>query len=443
MMKSFKTFYILLITQTLSLIGSQMTTIGVGLWVFNKTGQATPLLLTAFFNELPGMLFGSLAGVLVDRWDRRVVMILADSGQAVGSLVLLVSFLSGGFEVWHLYVIAFWQGFFATFQGPAENAATTMLVQESHRERANAIKEMAFPLAGVIAPVLSGLIYSFSGIGGVIAVDLTTFAIAVLVALFVRIPHPPASTESLATNGNILREMLAGFRYLGQRRSLLYFIFYMSFINFMLNGPLALTLPYMISMTGSDRITGSIMGVMSLGALAGAGLIASWSGARPRMKTLLAAMLFNGMMFLFFGTLRSPLTVGLALFLLMMPLPMMNTLYMSILQVKTPPDMQGRIFAFQAQLGLLGSTLSFVLTGPLIDKIVNPAVSKPAWSRLTPFLGRGPEAGIGLVLVVTGIVIFAVTLLVSAIASIRQLETRLPDYEPAPGQQPDQNAART
>jgi hypothetical protein len=113
----------------------------------------------------------------------------------------------------------------------------------------------------------------------------------------------------------------------------------------------------------------------------------------------------------------------------MIPLPMMNTLYMSILQVKTPPDMQGRIFAFQSQLGLLGSTLSFVLTGPLVDKVINPSISTPAWAWLTPFLGKGPEAGIGLILVGTGIVIFTVTLSVAAIASIRQLETRLPDYE--------------
>jgi MFS family permease len=137
-------------------------------------------------------------------------------------------------------------------------------------------------------------------------------------------------------------------------------------------------------------------------------------------------------MFLFFGMLRSPLGIGLALFLLMMPLPMMNTLYMSILQVKTPPDMQGRIFAFQSQLGFLGSTLSFLLTGPLVDKVINPSISTPAWSWLTRFLGQGPAAGIGLVLVVTGVVIFAVTLFVVATASIRQLETRLPDYEVLP-----------
>jgi MFS family permease len=432
MAKTLKTFYTLLITQTLSLIGSRMTSIGVGLWVFHQTGQTTPLLLTAFFNELPGMLMGSLAGVLVDRWDRRIVMILADCGQAIGSILLLVSFLSGGFQVWHLYVITFWNGLFATFQGPAENAATTMLVQESHRERANAIKEMSFPLAGVIAPVLSGVIYSFSGIGGVITVDLGTFIVAVLVALFVHIPHPAASAESLAMQGNILRELRAALRYLNQRRSLLYFILYISFISFMLNGPLDLTLPYMISITGSESITGTIMGVMSLGAFAGAALIASWGGTRPRMKTLLPALLFVGIMFLFFGMLRSPFGIGLALFLLMMPLPIMNTLYMSILQVKTPPDMQGRIFAFQSQLALLGSTLSFLLTGPLVDKIINPSISTPSWDRLTPFLGRGPEAGISLVLVVTGIVIFAVTLLVAAIASIRQLETRLPDYEATP-----------
>lgn len=423
------TFYALVVSQTLSLLGSRMTSLAIGIWVFATTGRASPLLLTSFFTELPGMLFGSLAGVVVDRWDRRLVMILADAGQAIGSLLLMLSFLSGRFELWHLYTLAFLQGTFSTFQGPAEDAATTMLVDESHRERANAIKETSFPLAGVIAPVLSGTLYGLVGIAGIIGIDLVTFIVAVVVALFVRIPHPKQSEEGQASRGKFWVEARGAFRYLLGRRGLLVFVVYMAFINFMLNGPLDLTLPYLISITGSEGQAGSIMSVMSLGAFAGAALIAVWGGTRPRMHTLLPALLVSGLMFLFFGIFRSPLLLGASLFLLLMPLPVMQALYMSIMQVKTPPDLQGRVFALVAQLGFLGSTASFALTGFLVDDVINPAIGSPAWVIVEPIVGNGPGAGMGLVQVVTGCIILLVTLGVYGSVAVRKLEGRLPDYE--------------
>jgi DHA3 family macrolide efflux protein-like MFS transporter len=427
--KKNKTFYTLVVTQTFSMIGSRMTSIAVGFWVFARTGQASPLLLTSFFTELPGMLFGSLAGVVVDRWDRRLVMILADAGQAIGSLLLMISFLSGRFEIWHLYIIAFFQGTFSTFQGPAEDAATTMLVDETQRERANAIKQISFPLAGVIAPVLSGTLYAMVGIAGIIGIDLVTFMIAVTVALFVRIPHPQQTKEGEAAQGNFWRETLGAFRYLSERRLLLVFVVYMAFINFMLNGPLGLTLPYLISVTGSEAQAGGLMGVMSLGAFAGASLIAVWGGTRPRMHTLLPGLLVAGLMFLLYGTFRSPFLLGTSLFLILMPLPVMMALYMSIMQVKTPPDLQGRVFALVAQLGFLGSTASFALTGYLVDYVIRPAIGSPAWEIFEPIVGNGPGAGMGLVQVVTGIIILFVTLGVYGSAAVRQLEIRVPDYE--------------
>src|SRR5688572_12913873 len=184
------TFYIIVITQTLSLIGSRMTSIGIGIWLFNTSGNTAPLLLMAFFNELPGMLGSSLAGVFVDRWPRRQVLILADLGQAAGSLLLMLSFLSGQFQLWQLYLIVLLQGVFAILQHPAQEAAITMLVPEQHRERANAIQQMAFPLAGVVAPVLAGLVYVVAGIAGVIALDLATFLVAVVAICLIHIPEP-------------------------------------------------------------------------------------------------------------------------------------------------------------------------------------------------------------------------------------------------------------
>ncbi|MBI5081788.1 MAG: MFS transporter, partial [Chloroflexi bacterium] len=152
-------FYILLLTQTLSLIGSRMTAIGLGLWLFTQTGSATPLLLTSFFNELPGMLLGSFIGVLIDRWDRKAVLILADAGQALGTFILLWSVATNNFQLWILYAVAFTQGTFAAVQGPAKDATTTLLIKEDQRERANGIQQVAFPLAGVVAPVFAGTLY--------------------------------------------------------------------------------------------------------------------------------------------------------------------------------------------------------------------------------------------------------------------------------------------
>jgi DHA3 family macrolide efflux protein-like MFS transporter len=423
------TFYLLVTTQTLSLTGSRMTAIGLGIWLFRRTSDTTPLLLMAFFNELPGMLGGSLAGVLVDRWDRRRVLMLADAGQAAGTLLLLSSVLAGRFQSWHLYLVVLVQGAFATLQQPARNAATTMLVPEGHRDRANALQEMSFPLAGVIAPVLAGALYAWIDVSGIMLVDLATFLVAIAVAYLVRIPRPAQTAEGRAARGSVWQEMLGGLHYFGRRRALLGLVLYLTAINFLLNGPLELAIPYLIAVTGSETLTGGLMGLMSLGALAGATLIAIWGGTRPRMHTLLPGLLLTGVMFLVYGTARTLPVLGLSLFVLMIPLPISNALFVSILQAKTPPDMQGRIFAVVSQMGFLGATASFLLTGPLVDRVLEPAVGGRGWRFLEPIVGRQAGAGMGLVLVGTGLMILLATAAMYGLPRIRQLEAALPDYK--------------
>ena len=189
---SLTSFSLIVVTQTLSLIGSQMTTFGLGIWLFTQTGRASPLLLTAFFNELPGMLFGSFLGVLIDRWNRKTVLILADASQALGTLILLWSVATDNFQIWILFAVAFLQGTFAAFQNPAKDATTTLLVKEDQRDRANGIQQVAFPLAGVMAPVLAGALYVWVGLAGIMAVDLITFVVAVAALAIVHPTYAPA-----------------------------------------------------------------------------------------------------------------------------------------------------------------------------------------------------------------------------------------------------------
>jgi len=135
-----RTFYILTITQVLSIIGSAMTNVAIGIRVFNDTGDSTPLMLASFFSALPLMIGGSFAGVFADRWNRRRILILTDLGQAVGTSALLISFLTGEFQLWHLYSISLVTGALGMLQRPAMEASVTMLVPDNHRDRANAIR---------------------------------------------------------------------------------------------------------------------------------------------------------------------------------------------------------------------------------------------------------------------------------------------------------------
>jgi MFS family permease len=431
-MRKLRTFYILTVTQTLSLIGSRMTGIAVGLWVFAKTGDVAPILLTSFFLELPGMLGASLAGVLADRWDRRHVIMLGDAGEAVGTSLLMLSFLSGQFQLWHLYAAALVKGVFMVIQQPAADAAITMLVPEAHRERANAIKEMAFPLAGVVAPMVTGLLYNLIDVTGIILIDIATFSLAMLVVYLIHIPRPRQTEEGRQAQGSFWEELLSGFRFLARRRVLLGLVLYLTFVNFLLNGPLELALPYNVTVTGSEATMGVLMGVMSLGALCGAATIAVWRGTRPRIHTLLPGLLLTGLMMIVYGIARTPLLLGIALFLGMIPLPVSNALFTSILQVKTPPDMQGRVFAVVFQLLFLATPVSFLVTGPLVDNIIEPAVGKPGWEIVAPLVGSKPGAGMGLVLVVAGALIFVTAAMVYALPQVRRLEADLPDYEAIP-----------
>lgn len=187
-MSTLRLFYVLTVTQVLSLIGSGMTSVAIGIRVFSTTGDTTPVLLAGFFAALPMMLAGSFAGVLVDRWDRRRVLILCDTGQALGTLLLLASFLSGSFQLWHLYVVAAIQGLLGMLQRPALEATVTLLVPPGQLDRANVIRQISGPAAGIIAPALAGALYALVGVTGVMVIDLASFAVAVAVVALAPLP---------------------------------------------------------------------------------------------------------------------------------------------------------------------------------------------------------------------------------------------------------------
>ena len=425
-----RTFYTLVTTQALSLIGSQISGLAIGIWVYNQTGDASPLALVAFFGALPVMLATSISGVLADRWDRRYVMAIADAGQAIGTVLLLLSFLSGSFELWHLYAVSLWQAIFKVFQGPAFAASITMLVPDDHRDRANAIQQLSGPAAGIIAPTVAGLVFALVGVTGAIVIDLVTFAAAFIVVLNVHIPHPEQTEEGKAMAGSVWKEALSGLRYLWVRRGLFILTVQIALLNFVVAGTAVLATPYLLARTGSEATLGILLSVMNGSALVGGIVMGIWGGTRPRIHTVMPGIIILGFGLTLVGMAQMPLTLGLAMALFLFPFAIVNASLSSLLQTKVAPDVQGRVFAVIDQIALLLTPLSYLLVGFLADNVFEPAVGQAGWEPFAGIFGNSVGAGMGLLLAIEGILAIIIAVFFYAMPIVRQVEAKLPDYAP-------------
>ncbi len=425
-----RTFYILIFTQVFSMIGSRISSIAIGIYLFQTTGNATPLAMIAFFSTLPMVLASSISGVLADRWDRRIVMVLSDTGQAVCTLLLFISFTSGSFELWHLYIIIAVQSVFGVFQGPAFQASVTMLIPDDQRDRANAIQQLTGPSSGIIAPAVAGVVYALGGVSLAILIDMFTFVVAMIVIFSIHIPRPTQTEVGKKFSGTFRQEIWSGLRYLRGHRPLLYNMLYVSMINFFFAGMGVLLTPYILGRTGSEVTLGTLQSVQNIGAIAGGLTLGVWGGTKKRMNTIIPGILIAAVVMIGIGISQNAIILGVMMFCFMFPLPMVNGLFMSLMQTKVPPDMQGRVFAVMGQMSMLLMPISFLLVGPLADNVFAPAVGTEGWATFAPFVGTDAGSGYGLMMVAVGIIGSILTLSAWAIPQIRNLETLMPDYIP-------------
>ncbi|MAU10549.1 MAG: hypothetical protein CL607_12050 [Anaerolineaceae bacterium] len=425
---SMRTFYTIVLTQTLSIIGSRISSLAIGIWLYNETGNATPLALVAFFGMLPMILAASFAGVLADRWDRRYVMAISDGGQAIGTVLLMLSFLSGDFQIWHLYAIAALQSLFGAFQGPAFTSSITMLVPDDKRDRANSLVQLSSPMAGIIAPAVAGFVFALVGVVGTLVIDLATFLVAFIVILNVTIPRPKKTKDAAENQRAFLADMTTGIRYIWQKRPLFWGILFVTLLNFLVSGAGVLMTPYILARTGSEAQLGILLSLMDLGAVAGGIFMGVWGGTRPRIHAAMIGSIMLCVIMILVGMAQSFVALAVVLGLMLFPNMMVNASFMSILQSKIAPDVQGRVFATIDQFAMLMIPIAYLLAGPLADNVFEPAVTRDIWTPLAPFFGAEAGSGMGLQISLYAGMALLATLAMYATPSIRRLEATLPDF---------------
>lgn len=424
-----RTFAIIWFGQLLSMLGSHLTGFALGVYIYQMTGSVTQLSLGLLAAILPSLLFSTIAGALVDRWDRRWVMLISDTGSGLSTLAIWLLLTSGRLEVWHIYLANAVNSFFSTFQQPAYMAATTLLVPKKHYGRAAGLGQLSGALSHVISPILAGFLVVTIQVQGVILIDFATYIFAVVTLFFVRIPRPKVTREGEAGKGSLMQEAGYGWSYLKQRPGLMGMLILFAFINFSLGFHSALFTPLILSFTTAE-VLGSILSVGGLGMLVGSLVMSAWGGSKRKILSLMGSMFIFGIFVSLAGLRANPILIGAATFAFFLFLPIASGSSQAIWQAKVAPDVQGRVFATRRLISTIANPLAYILAGPLADNVFEPlmAVDGALAGTIGRFTGVGAGRGIGVIFSTMGLFITLSTIVGYLNPRIRLVEDELPDF---------------
>lgn len=428
-------FVVVIIGQIVSLIGSNMTMFAISIWAWEMTGQATALSLVAFFGFGPMILLSPVAGALVDRWNRKLVMMLSDLAAGLSTVVLLLLLVSDQLEIWHLYIANAFVGAFQALQFPAYSAAVTLMMPKQHYTRANGLISLTGPAANIFGPILAAALIGYIGVSGIMFIDIITFVVAVGALFFVFIPQPEPSTEGLAGKGTLLQESLYGFRYIFQRLPLLGLLMVFSVVNFTYMFSSVLLTPMILARTGNDELLlGSVMSIGSVGGLVGALTLSAWGGPKRRIHGVLLGMIGVGFFSqVLIGWGFGVLVWGFSYFVGSFCIPIIQSSSQAIWQTKVAPDVQGRVFASRRLIGQIGIPLAMLLAGPLADRVFEPAM-QPGGALATlfsGFVGAGAGNGMAVIFILFGLLTMVIGFGGYFFPSIRDVEQLIPDHDVA------------
>jgi MFS family permease len=424
-------FTIVWIGQLISLLGTSMTNFALTIWAFEQSGRATDLALIGFFFLAPLLFFSPIAGAIVDRSNRKLMMMLSDLASGIVTILLLLLYQSDLLQIWHLYIGAAVMGTFQTFQWPAYSATISTMLPKTQFARANAMIGLAESGSGILAPVLAGAILALAGMGAIFAIDVFSFVFAISALLLVNIPQPEKTKTGMESKGSLLSESVFGFRYIWRRPSLLGLQLLFFSANFFNNLGFTLLAPMVLSRTNSNElIFGSVQSTAAVGGVVGGLVMTAWGGPKRLVYGVLVGWGLVGTFQALFGLGQATPVWMIAGFIMAFMTPIINGSNQAIWQAKVEPDVQGRVFSIRRLIAWVSSPLAMLIAGPLADNVLEPAMQSDGALAQTfgGLVGNTAGSGMSLVMFFTGLAIVLVAVIAYFVPVVRHAEELLPDH---------------
>ena len=425
-------FTIVWLGQIVSVLASAMSQFGLAIWMYNQTKSAFAMGMMQVFFITPFLLISPIAGVMVDRHNRKLMMMVSDMVAGAATLAILAFQYFGILQFWHLYVTSIVYGLGMAFQWPAYSAAISTMVSKEQLGRANGMMSLIEAGPGVLAPILAGALLPVIGLTGILFFDVATFLLAIGALMFVHIPQPPRTEEGQEAQGGVWKEATYGFKYIFARPSLLglQLIFFMG--NLFWGIGFTVLAPMILARTNSNTlIFGSVETAGAAAGVVGGVIMSAWGGFKRRVHGVLFGWIFSGIGMAILGLMGGlPIwIVGMILAALLGPL--LNGSNQAIWQAKVAPDLQGRVFAARRLIAWLAQPIAPIIGGALADYVLEPAMktASPLTFAFGWLVGTGPGAGMGLLIVVCGVLSALAGLAGYFFPAIRNAEDILPDHD--------------
>jgi DHA3 family macrolide efflux protein-like MFS transporter len=367
--KSTISFAVVFIGQAFSLFGSRLVQFALVWWLTTVSGSASVLALASIMAILPQVLLGPFAGALVDRWNRRLILMISDTLIALAVLVLAFLYSQNSVQIWHIYVLMSLRSLGGAFQWPAMQASTSIMVPEKHLSRVSGLNQSFHGIANIVAPPLGALLLELTPIQNILAIDIFTAFLAVTPLFFIAIPQPLRGLLE-GESKSIFSDLREGFKFVMGWRALLMIISMALVINLLTNPAFSL-LPILVTnyFKGGAIELAWLQSSFGVGMIAGGMILGVWGGQTSRIRTALLSVVISGLAFLGFSfTPSNSLLLGIGLILISgLTNSIASASFFAILQSTVPPALQGRVFTLVMSLIMSMTPIGLAFAGPLSD----------------------------------------------------------------------------
>ncbi|WP_443045309.1 amino acid adenylation domain-containing protein [Streptomyces sp. NBC_00342] len=421
-------FLLVALGQLLSITGSALTEFALPVWIYLETGSMGRYALYAVIGMLPGILIGPVAGAIVDRLDRRRVMLVSDVVAAVTQAALLTLLLSGHLHSWHIYVLLAVLSMALTFQRLAYASAVPQLVPKQYLGHANGIVQMAFGVAQFVVPLVAVALMAAIGLKGILILDVASYAVAIGVLLCVRFPV----TMAWSRRESLIAEIKHGFQHSWHNRGFRAMLLWFAGLNVFLS-PLFLLLTPLVLSFDSLAAAARVAVAGGAGAILGGIAMGFWGGpVRHRLRGMLGLAALLAVACALVGVRADLWVIGAGAFGMSFALSMVNGVYTTIVQVKVPQRFHGRVFALNTMVAWSTLPIGHGIIAPAGSALFGPLLEDdgPLASTVGAVIGTGPGRGIGFMYVLFGAAMLVLVAVGLRMRVLSRFDLDVPDALP-------------
>lgn len=419
--KSFQKFIMLWAGEFISAIGSGLTAFGLGVYVYHLTGKASVMAIITLLAFLPSLLLSSIAGVLADRYDRRIMMILGDGLSVFGLIFILSCMIAGKVQIWQIYLGVAVSSVFSSLMDPAYKATVTDLLTEEEFTRASGLVQITDSAKYLISPIIAGFLLSIADVKLILMIDIATFFMTVATTMLVR----KGITTQVKEKNTFWEEFHMGWRGFTEKKGVLTLVVIGSFLTLFMGVIQILSLPMILSFSNSS-VLGTIETVVACGMLVssiGIGMVKITSG---HVRLLCVSLFGTGLMMIGFAFRENLLMIAIFGFFFFACLPFANTCLDYLIRTNTANEIQGRVWSLVGIISQLGYVVAYAFCGLLSDYLFTPLLKKDGIlaGSIGRLIGTGQGRGAAFLIIIAGVFMCFTAIVLYQIRSVRELENR-------------------